>query len=173
MYSAPTDIKDLHDLLKNSISNDAEIADVQISNLTAPGENYGSVMMRVDITLKNKHNGKEEILYGVAKLIPPNAQIQEMFNTQVTFKNEIALYATIVPTLVEFQKEEGMEGIKCFANLLGSRTNLDGSDVVNEDAVLMLENLKMIGNEFIETFYIYKAIKLRNFKVVGFVGRSQ
>lgn len=123
-----------------------KILTYQINPLTAAGDNYGSIMLKLDITVQTP-DGKKE-LKTVAKLIPPNDFIQEIFNTQVTYRNEVALYKTIVPTLRAFQIEFGVEKVIDFtAKYLGSRLNLaeDSTAKVDGDAVLLLENLQIGG----------------------------
>ncbi|KAJ3658375.1 hypothetical protein Zmor_010115 [Zophobas morio] len=126
------------------------IIDHQVKRLTAPGENFGSLMLSVDITVQNAY-GTEEI-HTVAKMVPPNGFIQEVFNTQTTFKNEIGFYNNIVPVLHEFQREQGMdELVDFFPKYYGGRINLNGDpSVVDSDAVLLLENLKIAGYENFE-----------------------
>ncbi|KAJ3658371.1 hypothetical protein Zmor_010112 [Zophobas morio] len=121
------------------------IIEHQVKRLTAAGENYGSLMLSVDITVQNSY-GTEEI-HTVAKMVPPNDFIQKVFNTQTTFKNEIAFYNNIVPVLHEFQREQGMNELVDFSpKYYGGRINLSGDpSVVDSDAVLLLENLKTAG----------------------------
>ncbi|KAJ3658372.1 hypothetical protein Zmor_010113 [Zophobas morio] len=136
-------IEKLEDIVP--LGENTTIIDHQVKRLTAPGENYGSLMLSVDITVQNAY-GTEEI-HTVAKMVPPNDFIQKVFNTQTTFKNEIAFYNNIVPVLQEFQREQGMdELIDFFPKYYGSRINLSGDpSVVDSDAVLLLENLKTAG----------------------------
>lgn len=122
-----------------------KLIEQKISRLTSAGENYGSLMLAIEIVLENRKNGDEKILKTVAKLIPPTDFMQKIFNTQVTFKNEIAFYEIIVPTLQNFRRKLGLEELNIFAHSYGGRINLNGSDVVDENAILILENLKVDG----------------------------
>ncbi|KAJ3658386.1 hypothetical protein Zmor_010126 [Zophobas morio] len=130
-------IPNLEDLLQL----DEKIVSTQIKCLTAPGENYGSLMLSVDITTETTD------LQIVAKTLPPNPKMQEMFNCPVTFRNEIAFYKSIIPTLRSFQKEHGVKKVMNFAaKYYGSRPNLHHKDEkIDKDAVLLLENLKVSG----------------------------
>lgn len=121
------------------------LVDQRVNRLTVAGENYGSLILAVEIILKNKKTGDEKILKTVAKLIPPTDFMQKVFNIQVTFKNEIALYEIIVPTLQNFRRKLGLEELAVFVHSYGSRLNLNGSNVVDENGVLIMENLKMAG----------------------------
>lgn len=146
MSTEIANIKKINGLIKDTDCSGCEIVDTRVSKLTAPGENYGSIMLKVDIHLKDPENGREKVIYGVAKLIPGHEKVREIFNIQVTFKNELAFYSTIIPTLEEFLEQNGLRSaINCFPKLIGGRINLNGSDVVDCDAVILLENLKASG----------------------------
>ena len=77
----------------------------QHRKLTSSGDNYGSVLLSVDILVRNEHN-QDEHIHAVAKKLPCNELIQEMFNSQCTFPNEVGFYQTIAPCLREFQHEK-------------------------------------------------------------------
>ncbi|CAG9856397.1 unnamed protein product [Phyllotreta striolata] len=139
MTAEPVEIANIRDLLAD-VSAGSRIIGVETTRLTAPGENYGSLMLRLDVRLA----GGELRL--VAKKLPTEELFQESFNVQVTFKNEIAMYQTVVPLLQKFQRENGVvDVIDCFPKFYGARINLDGSEVVDEHAVLLLENLVANG----------------------------
>ncbi|XP_018569816.1 uncharacterized protein LOC108909865 [Anoplophora glabripennis] len=135
-------IENLQEVLSEYIKKSQSISDKKITNLTAPGENYGSIMLKLDLTLKEE-NGTEKELHAVAKMIPGQEFAREAFNIQVTFKNEIAMYNVIAPTLRDFQRENGVNKvIDCFPEFYGARLNLgEQNGTVDENAVLILENL--------------------------------
>ncbi|XP_063927629.1 uncharacterized protein LOC135140848 [Zophobas morio] len=119
-----------------------KIQSCDVKRLTAPGENYGSLMLSLDITAEGP-NGPEKISL-VAKTVPPNEFIQELFMTSITFRNEIVFYKQIVPTLQEFQRENGVKEVIDFTpKYFGSRLNLTGGESVDENGALVLENLKI------------------------------
>ena len=132
-------IKNLEDLVHFP---GAKIVNHEVTNLTSPGENFGSVMLSVDILFETATGTKK--IQAVAKTVPPNEFIQEIFNTSVTFRNEIAFYKDTIPLLQNFQKQNNMEKIIDFApKYYGSRLNLSGGNNVDNDAALVLENLKV------------------------------
>jgi hypothetical protein len=135
------EIKNIEDLIQ--LGEGKKIVNYKINRLTAPGENYGSLMLSVDITVKTA-TGNEEI-HAVAKMVPPSEFIQEIFNTPVTFRNEIAFYKEILPILQDFQRQHGVKEVIDFVpKYYGSRRNLKGDEgKVDQDAVLLLENLKV------------------------------
>jgi hypothetical protein len=136
------EIKNIEDLIQ--LGEGKKIVNYKINRLTAPGENYGSLMLSVDITVKTA-TGNEEI-HAVAKMVPPSEFIQEIFNTPVTFRNEIAFYKEILPILQDFQRQHGVKEVIDFVpKYYGSRRNLKGDEgKVDQDAVLLLENLKVV-----------------------------
>lgn len=138
-------IRNVQDLLRNYLGVNKHLVKVETERLTAPGENFGSVMLKLDITLRN--DDKEETLYAVAKKIPETEFFRKVFKIGVTFKNEVAFYTRVLPTLRNFQRENGDENLlDCFADFYGARCSLkENVDVVDEDAVLVLENLFRSG----------------------------
>lgn len=130
--------------LADTILLSGTIKNYAVKQLTAPGENYGSLMLRLDVTVENQNIISE--INTVAKMLPPNTFLQEMFNSQVTFRKEIAFYKVIIPTLQQFQRDHDVQTILDFTpQYYGSRLNLknDDSAKVDEHAVLVLENLKV------------------------------
>lgn len=125
------------------------LTDQNINYLTAPGENYGSLMLAIELNLKNKKNDNEKVLKAVAKLMAPNEFIQKVFNSQVSFKSEASFYEIIVPTLQNFRTKCELEEMGIFAHCFGSRINLNGSDIVDGNGILILENLKEEGSFFL------------------------
>lgn len=146
MPSSKWEIREIDSLLSNYLPPGTRIIKYDIKQLTAPGENYGSVMQAVDLTIQEP-NECAKTLHLVAKRMPANEMLCEIFNVQKTFKIELGMYLQVIPTLVEFENEYGVD-IKIedlFAKCYGGRINLNGSEVVDEDAVILLENLKILG----------------------------
>jgi hypothetical protein len=141
-------INNIEDLIP--LGETKKIVDRKIKRLTAVGENYGSLMLSVDLTIKTP-TGNEEI-HAVAKTVPPNEYIQKIFNTPVTFRNEIAFYKNIVPLLQEFQREHGVKKVIDFVpKYYGSRLNKNCDEgEVDKDAVLLLENLNVANYTTLE-----------------------
>lgn len=143
-------IKQLDELLLPCLRRNVKLKKYSTKQLTAAGENYGSLMIAVEIILEESNGlSREEVLNIVAKMCPPNEWIKKMFNTVVTFKKEIAMYNTVFPILTAFQREQGCSNvISFFPKCYGARINLNASsNVVDDDAILLLENLKLSGFE--------------------------
>jgi hypothetical protein len=134
-------IENLQKLLQPFLPQDQKVKSYNTSRLTAPGENYGSLILAVDILFED-----EKTLKLVGKLIPPNELIQKIFNIQTTFRKEIAVYSVIIPALKEFQREHKMDEFNIFPRYYGGRLNLNpNSSNVDNNAVLFLENLQVEG----------------------------
>ncbi|CAG9769015.1 unnamed protein product [Ceutorhynchus assimilis] len=113
-------------------------------NVTAAGENYGSVLLSVDVTIKDDTDGKPEIVRAVAKTVPKNDFIKNFFMSSLTFKKELGFYSTIVPTLRKFQLDHGVESLIDFtADFYGGRLSLNQEMLTaDENAVILMENLR-------------------------------
>lgn len=148
---------DLENFIKKCVGPTKEVINTHIENLTAPGDNYWSTMLKIDITLRNKENNKEEQLHAVAKTINPGGS--ELFKEHVMpqFKNEITFYTEIVPTLQEFQREQGVtEVLNLFPKVYGTRKNISGiGDEMDGSSIIVFENLKAQGKSILSIFSIH------------------
>ncbi|XP_072381946.1 uncharacterized protein [Diabrotica undecimpunctata] len=144
-------IEKLDELISGHIGKNKKVIDSKITRLTAPGENFGSEMLKVDLRLKSTDD-KEEDLHVVAKLIPENEFARAVFNVDVSFNVEKGFYNSIVPTLQDFQRKQGItKVIDCFPRLYGARNNLgNNGEKVDNNAALVLENLKIQGFDNID-----------------------
>lgn len=140
-------IVDLEGLLKQYIGENKEIIDIKKERLTSPGENYCSIMLKLDITVRNLETGKEEEINAVAKTV--NTEVNEFFKQAAhpQFKKEIAFYTEIVPALQQFQREQGVdEVLDLFPKVYAARKNIHGNDdEIDDDSVIIMENLKVQG----------------------------
>ncbi|XP_050304881.1 uncharacterized protein LOC126742293 [Anthonomus grandis grandis] len=172
-------IEDLDGLLRPHIKG--KIIDKKITRLTAPGENYGSLMLKVDLIVQ-KDGEQEEVFHAVAKCVQPNKHMQEVFNTPTTFKNEIGWYEEAIPTLIQFQQDKGVEHVAdYFMNLFGARVSVDpNSENVDDTAVILVENLiergfknasRLKGFSLIQSQEILK--KLANFHATTIALKSE
>ncbi|XP_066149777.1 uncharacterized protein [Euwallacea fornicatus] len=147
---AKSKVHNVGDLLSQSLGEEIEVLSEDTRVLTAPGEHYGSVMLALSVKIKRKDSGKEQNLQLVAKLIPANEMLRIAFDVPVTFKKEIFAYKETIPALVALQKEFGVPEErfqdKLFPKCYGARLSVDeNKNIVDEDAVLIFENLKVQG----------------------------
>lgn len=140
------EIKHIDQVIKPYLGKNVKIVKSNVQRLTQPGENYGSLMLSVDITVVDDED-HEETIHVVAKMCPPNSWLQKMFNTPVTFKKEESVYSEISVALKAFEKKYGLSKMTYyFPKYYGSRLSLNpNKSEVDDDAVLLIENLKPRG----------------------------
>lgn len=118
-----------------------KIASYSTKNLVPVGENYGSVILAVEVVLTN---GEKKQL--VAKLNPPSEIFKRIFNISIAFKKEAEFYSVIVPIMHNFQKESNVAILDSFPKSYGYRYSLSNDkNAFDEDACLLMENLKFQG----------------------------
>lgn len=144
-----TEIKELQSVIQPYLKPHQEIMRYETKSLMNAGENYGSLMLKVTITLNDRETNKESTLNLVAKLVPRNEWIQRMFNSPATFRKEAAFYSTISSTLRAFEAENNLKSVwTMFPKYYGGRLSLNpNSEFGDNDAVLLLENVKLRGYE--------------------------
>lgn len=139
-------IQNLEALLVHSLGPNFEITNLEWKPLTAPGENFGSVMLAINVTVKQSNKTKTMNL--VAKLPPTSEYLLELFNSPVTFKKELEFYSTLTKEFEELQLECGIEekDLSILApKYFGGRLGLHNPNKFDEQAVIILENLKYSG----------------------------
>lgn len=125
--------------LEKSVDLGGEIKHIEISRLTAPGENFTSLVLKVEFEII-KH-GQSKIVSTVAKRLPMGERKNIEFNAKA-MKNEITFYNEIVPLIRDFGKDNGIEKLNFFPECFGSRYSCDSTKKeVNNDSFLLLENL--------------------------------
>ncbi|XP_060525241.1 uncharacterized protein LOC132701389 isoform X3 [Cylas formicarius] len=79
--------------------------------------------------------------------MPQDEYVQKMFNSRISFRNEIRFYTTIAPLFDKYLKDKGvLEGLDFIPQDFGSRLSLDPElDETDDDVVLLLENIKVLG----------------------------
>lgn len=141
-------INGLADLLRLKIVDLTKIESYECRPLTAKGDNYGSEMLALSVTVQ-KADGSTEVLELVAKKPPKNLQLAAIFQTARTFIKENCFYTQIVPCLSDFENEVGLceeKKLELFCECFGARISAnDQTTDVDEDAVLLLKNLKPLN----------------------------
>lgn len=148
-------IKELPSLLSEALGEEIEVLEEKSKFLTPPGEHYGSIMLSLDVVIRRSASGKSETLNLVAKMPPASEMLKTCFDIGVTFKKELDSYAIMIPALQEFQRDYNVPEeriIDIFPKYYGGRINLNGSDVVDDDALLLFENLKVKGYDTEDRF---------------------
>ena len=140
-------------VLKNAYGDDFEIIKFDTKNLVGTGENYGSTIMKVDVVIK--HKNKEEKLNLVAKLFPPTEFQRQIFDSTFTFKKEIFFYNELTTAYKELLNKFKLDHIDydVIPKFFGSRLSLNpNSEQVDEDAVILMDNLKTRGYYMVSRF---------------------
>lgn len=144
----PVPIQKLDALLAQALGNDLRIRHLEWKPLTAPGENFGSVMLAITVTLTRSSN-KTETVNLVAKLPPTSAYLLDLFNSPVTFKKELQFYDMMAKEFINLQIENGLKDEKELSSLvpkfIAGRIGLKNPREFDEQAVIILENLKFSG----------------------------
>ncbi|XP_056636818.1 uncharacterized protein LOC130445277 [Diorhabda sublineata] len=139
-------LRSLTCLLNANLAPKKVVEEPTVSRLLSEGENFGSVMYKLEFIVQDE-NGDKKQLTAVAKTLPDSEIFRKIFFIQTTYTNEIAFYQIIIPTLQQFQIELGIEDvINCFPKCYATRKNLlNDSDKITDDAVIILENLSTSG----------------------------
>lgn len=145
MFDIP-ELKNFEDLVGQYIENEKKIVEIKVTRHMVANKNYGSTVLDVDVVLKDESRYTQEIVSVVVKTIPKR-YFQEVFNSEVSFKNEVTFYTTVIPTLKSFQEERGISTVlDIFPKFYGARLNLNGEgDRVDQNALLILEQLTVKG----------------------------
>ncbi|XP_055542208.1 uncharacterized protein LOC129727939 isoform X2 [Wyeomyia smithii] len=146
--SRPPVIRDLPGFLEPVLEAGTKVLGYRASFLTAPGDNYGSTMLALEVDVTGADNEPKQLQL-VAKMRPASEEFLEIFQIDTTFVKEAAVYSQIVPTMVKLQREMGIpeaETIDIFCRCYNARVSLDpNSTKVDADGVMLLENLKLDG----------------------------
>lgn len=164
-------LRDLDSVLK--IEDQMVVENYTTKSLLPPGENYGSTIFSVHIELKNKITEKKEDLHLIAKMCPPTEYQKELFNSSRTFIKEIFMYETIMPAYNKLELECGLKKNEVFELLpkfYGARLSLQPDGEFDEDAVLLMENLKVKGYYSADRatgIYMYIHTYIHTYKLVN------
>lgn len=141
-------LRDVEPILQQRLGDRVIVENFTTKSLLPPGENYGSSIFSVDVELKHKNTGKKEDLHLIAKMCPPTEYQKRIFNSSRTFMKEIFMYDTIMPAYNKLELECGLRKNELFEILpkfYGSRLSLQPDGIFDEDAVILMENLKIAG----------------------------
>ena len=142
------ELRDLGSLLCEKFGKDLIIVKQSSGQLLSSGENYGSTILKVRATIKRNDDAEEETLDLVAKMLPPTNFQRRMFDSSYTFKKEIFLYAEVLPAYQRLERRFGVvedEVFDILPKLYGSRLSLRADGDVDQDAVILMQNLKAEG----------------------------
>ena len=142
----PFPVENFNELLAQSLGKDIQVKQIEWRPLTAPGENFGSVMLAINVTLTRLN--KTDTLHLVGKLPPTSAYLLDLFNSPVTFKKELRFYSAMAKEFTKLQLESGINE-KDISDLapkyFGGRMGLKDPEAFDQQAAIILENLKYNG----------------------------
>jgi len=138
------EIFELAEVIKPFLNGDS-LNSYDVSNLTQPGDNYGSVLISVRAQLQ-RPSGELYFKWFVAKVPPIDDKYWEFIQPERTCLVENAIYQRLAPALSLLQneavisREEQFDG---FADYFGARISLiPNAKAVDKDAILVLEDLR-------------------------------
>ncbi|XP_031781534.1 uncharacterized protein LOC100678411 isoform X2 [Nasonia vitripennis] len=142
------ELRELEPLLRKSLADDElEILDYHTEPLLKLGENYGSTILKVRVEIR-KNDGKEESLETVAKMLPGSDFQRMIFDSSYSFRKEAFLYGELIPSYQRLEREFGVKDVFYpVPKLYGVRFSLKGGDEFDDDAVILMENLKVWTNK--------------------------
>ncbi|XP_012229285.2 uncharacterized protein [Linepithema humile] len=146
--SRKIELRDLQPILSRTFGDQLIVVRYTTKNLLQPGENYGSTILSVHAVIKRDNEAKEEDLYLVAKMPPPTEFQRQIFDSPYSFRKEIFMYENIVPYYRELEREVGLkedELLDILPKYYQSRLSLSPDVDFDDDAVILMENLKMRG----------------------------
>ena len=143
-------IKDLQPFLQKCFSNkEFKILEYKSVNLLPLGENYCSLILKIDATVKKCKSSKEETLNLVAKKMAP---IDNFANWYELLPKEVFAYTELFPMFQIIESEAGIEEnavIDILPLYIGHRFSLQDSTntdvMMDEHSLLVMENLKVKG----------------------------
>lgn len=141
-------LQDLQKLLRKSINDEVRVIECTYSSLLPVGENYGSLMLKVDAVIKGSKNLPEEKLNLVAKTLPSVEYIKSRIKTSVTFEKEMFVFEKLAPAYRQIEKDIFSNSVNdLFPKFYGGQVIKDkmDPDKAKESSVLLLENIKVQG----------------------------
>jgi hypothetical protein len=132
-------LRDPESILQRQFGDDLKVVHFKAESFLKAGDNYGSTILNVQVKIKRTHNAEEENLYLIAKMLPPTDFQRLIFETSFSFKKEIFIYESLIPTYRSVYN--GVFDVT--PKFCGSRLSIKADvDEVDEDAVILMENLK-------------------------------
>lgn len=145
------EVKELSGLIAAQLADGEQLEHFTSKPGTTLGENYGSTMLALDIVIR-KQAGNEisrRHLLAFCKMIPDDPQKRAIFNPTVTFVKELEMYTLVLPALLQLQLDSGVPDQDLISHLAprcyGARVSLQGDGPVDDDAVILLEDMRQRG----------------------------
>ncbi|XP_034235336.1 uncharacterized protein LOC117641804 [Thrips palmi] len=141
------EVPDVAALLAASAPPSSRCVGLEVRGETAAGENYGSTFLMLNAHFEDKQGNKSTVP-AVCKRLPPTEYLRDTFNVDVSFPKEVDFYRYVVPAMEELQRDLRIpeaERFQSFPKMLGARIGSRDDAVVDDDAILVLEDLGSQG----------------------------
>ncbi|KAK2582860.1 hypothetical protein KPH14_008939 [Odynerus spinipes] len=141
-------LRELEPVLRSELGNALIVESYTTKSFLLPGENYGSTILAVDAVIRRTEHDEKEDLHMIAKMPPPTEFQRRIFNSPFTFNKEILFYEDVFPAYRRLEKEYGIKENELFdilSKYYGSRRSLTPEIDFDDNAVILLENLKKRG----------------------------
>lgn len=143
-------LRDLQSIFRKSVGDEVIVVKYAADNLLPLGENYSSTLFKVELVIKRTKDSPEENFALVAKMIPTAEFQRTHFISTIAFQKEMFVYSKLVPALRDLEKKIGVRDedlLDITPKYYGGRLSIDKDklNVADEDAVMLLENLKERG----------------------------
>ncbi|XP_017855887.1 PREDICTED: uncharacterized protein LOC108608821 [Drosophila arizonae] len=96
------------DVLKETVEGFSKIKNFKANSGSAAGENYATIMLRVNIDVELE-DGKEKSISFMLKLPLQSDMYKQMLEANNIFETEFIMYKTIVPELEQIYRDVGVE----------------------------------------------------------------
>ncbi|XP_053947686.1 uncharacterized protein LOC128856061 [Anastrepha ludens] len=123
-----------NDFLKENIPEFKEIKNFKIKPAVAPGENYTTLMLQIEIEIYTQ-SGKQKTLSYMMKL--PIDSLKDLMENYDVFGIESTMYCSVVPEMEQMYRDAGVE-VKFGARYYDIRPP-------TEAAIILLEDLRQRG----------------------------
>lgn len=140
-------VEKFQEFLSQNFGKNCTVCIDNVSDLTQPGENYMSHVLKVDGTAKKLKMKGETKFHFVVKAMRKGINADMIVLPKSMFEKEIAFYSEILPAIENFLIENGsVEKEDIFSECFCYRRNLNGNiGYVDENSILVLQNLHYKG----------------------------
>ena len=142
------DFPDFEGFLKKCFGENIQISNYKVVDFLPFGENFCSVVGRVEAWIRKNDESNEEKLQLIAKMAGDISKYD--FGLAKAFKKEVFFYNTIIPIYNEFEMEMGVEKEAIFNNVpkfYGYRYSLNSEiDEIDNNCVILMEDLSATNN---------------------------
>ncbi|KZC15041.1 PREDICTED: uncharacterized protein LOC107193127 [Dufourea novaeangliae] len=141
-------LRDIEPLIRQKLGDHVIVENFKAQSLLPPGENFGSTILKVDVELRDEHAEKTEELHLIGKMLPLTEFQRLVFDSSRTFFKETFMYQTIIPAYNKVELESGVnihETFDIVPKFYGWRSSIQPDVELDDDAVFLMENLKVKG----------------------------